>query len=475
MMVEVDARQTSLEAFASPWPCHLHHPDDAEVDGSRACYFGLSTSAPASPPCILDALRTGGGGGGSSRGSSNRHCKACSANSNTSRNQAETSRSSPPPPTTRPKPTKANSAPQVLQSSSASHPREAKSSSGSPQPGKDSATASANVPGPTKQSPSLPFRLSPSSSQPTAPPSPPRSLKRTRAPHDVDGPGTAALSSKKRRLALRLVTSRLSRPYSLPATHIVQHRAAPFLKIAAVAAALGVGSGTGAGAGIGARKAMGVGLGVGGHAHQSALLVRKAAILNRVRIRRGIVVGAGMLAHGVQVVIGVGGTVGGGGSGLGMGTGARFPGRPVVGTGTGMSVGTGAGAGPMPLAWRPHTTAAGAGNGEILRREDGQLRNTETESSETEPIPSCPSTREVLGPPTPSNGDTGTASGVGEEEDDTAFPARNLDTGSDDDMDVYADFGVLFGPEGGGGSGQEEEEYFYEEYLDELDGIPWMA
>lgn len=71
-----------------------------------------------------------------------------------------------------------------------------------------------------------------------------------------------------------------------------------------------------------------------------------------------------------------------------------------------------------------------------------------------------------------------------------AFPASDLDSRyadlSDDDIDdVYADFSAIFG----GGSGNSEslesegtehprssdEEHFYEEYLDELDGIPWVA
>ncbi|KAM4062670.1 hypothetical protein HRG_007498 [Hirsutella rhossiliensis] len=45
-------------------------------------------------------------------------------------------------------------------------------------------------------------------------------LKRRRHDLDVDGPNTAALSSKKRRLRLHLVTSPLSRPYAQPASHI---------------------------------------------------------------------------------------------------------------------------------------------------------------------------------------------------------------------------------------------------------------
>ena len=49
---------------------------------------------------------------------------------------------------------------------------------------------------------------------------PPTGVKRRRSRLDVDGPNTAGLSFKKRRLRFQLVTSRLSQPYSHPATHV---------------------------------------------------------------------------------------------------------------------------------------------------------------------------------------------------------------------------------------------------------------
>lgn len=58
-----------------------------------------------------------------------------------------------------------------------------------------------------------------------APPPPRPSTKRARPQADVDGPNTAFLPSKKRRLRLELITSRLSRPFSLPATHILNREA----------------------------------------------------------------------------------------------------------------------------------------------------------------------------------------------------------------------------------------------------------
>lgn len=49
---------------------------------------------------------------------------------------------------------------------------------------------------------------------------PPRFLKRSRPRTDVDGEGLGHLQKKKRRLRLYLITSRLSKPYATPPTHI---------------------------------------------------------------------------------------------------------------------------------------------------------------------------------------------------------------------------------------------------------------
>lgn len=48
-----------------------------------------------------------------------------------------------------------------------------------------------------------------------------RGVKRRRCMSDVDGFNTVGMSSKKRRLRVDLITSRLSQPYSQPATHIL--------------------------------------------------------------------------------------------------------------------------------------------------------------------------------------------------------------------------------------------------------------
>ena len=50
------------------------------------------------------------------------------------------------------------------------------------------------------------------------------SRKRTRPQTDVDGEGSENTQNKKRRLSLELMTSRLSRPYATPSTHIINRK-----------------------------------------------------------------------------------------------------------------------------------------------------------------------------------------------------------------------------------------------------------
>ncbi|RYP68469.1 hypothetical protein DL771_006621 [Monosporascus sp. 5C6A] len=324
------------------------------------------------------------------------------------------------------------------------------------------------------------------------PPLPPP--KRRRAVHDVDGPGTGSLPCKKRRLRLHLITSRLSQPYSLPATHILNRESSGESALTRFLRRLNAAK---------VKKA----------GHQTAL-VRKAAILNRVRIsvrqaamQRGHAHMAGLAArqnalaldHGLLVVTAPETSA----------TAARFPGRP-------------GGAGPgVPNAWRPHTTAFPTAPSLLSPSLPGPMygvsgagvekRGEATQPLRPPPAPAySPSPRveeheRVVAPKSsicaPVPGDDG-------DQDEGAFPGSDLDGRyaelSDDDMDdVYADFGVLFGggggssssssedhraracSEGGGsssrhreeqgrGGGEEQGGHFYEEYLDELDGIPWV-
>lgn len=67
-------------------------------------------------------------------------------------------------------------------------------------------------------------------------------LKRRRPDTDIDGPGTSSTTYKKRRLLRHLITSRLSQPFSLPATHILNRETVTsgdkrFLKLTAIMSA----------------------------------------------------------------------------------------------------------------------------------------------------------------------------------------------------------------------------------------------
>ncbi|MCJ1266435.1 hypothetical protein MMC22_006320 [Lobaria immixta] len=65
-----------------------------------------------------------------------------------------------------------------------------------------------------------------SHSKPLAPsPKPLPLLKRARPRADVDGEDSEYIQKKKRRLRLNLITSRLSKPYATPATHIISRNA----------------------------------------------------------------------------------------------------------------------------------------------------------------------------------------------------------------------------------------------------------
>ncbi|KAK8035108.1 hypothetical protein PG993_010103 [Apiospora rasikravindrae] len=294
--------------------------------------------------------------------------------------------------------------------------------------------------------------------------------KRQRAPHDVDGPNTNHLPCKKRRLRHRLITSRLSQPYSLPATHILNRETGEdtpvlsrFLKFAA----------------MGPKKA----------GHQTAM-VRKAAILNRVRLNvRQAAVTRGhdrmwrmsdmsIMGHGLQLVT--------------ASTGAMFPGR---GSAAGMS---------LPHVWRPHTTGTPVAGTAVAKDRHGgsshishqpgmndSSRVVIADDTATHPISAYPSQRHQQNQSYPNTititSDTPVTSIMTplhheEAEESTAFLVidddyRYADLSDDDMDDVYTDFGALFGGGAaksyGDGTRDDEEEHFYEEYLDELDGIPW--
>jgi hypothetical protein len=257
-------------------------------------------------------------------------------------------------------------------------------------------------------------RWSPAGPKATVPPP-----KRLRALHDVDGPGTGSLPCKKRRIRYHLCTSRLSQPYSLPATHIHNADKTPtlsqFLRIAAIAS----------------KKA----------GHQPAL-VRKAAILNRVRINvRQAAVSRGhtqmaslaerqnVLNHGLQAV-----------TAPASSTGARFPGHVTL-----LWSETWPG-------WRPHTTGSSpppADQRPLYTRPGPRPPADEQQQASSDPLPTLQTTTtasmaetqaRAQEPPVPRSGSRITAPAAAEEEDDVSFPTADFDSRyadlSDDDMDA---------------------------------------
>jgi len=104
---------------------------------------------------------------------------------------------------------------------------------------------------------------------------PRRPFKRARALSDVDGNGNGDQGRKKRRLRLHLITSRLSRPFSLPASNIANRGGC------AKNVVLG-----------GGRKRLGV------RQHHGRYVLRKVAILNRVRLQMDAAKDFMRLCHG---------------------------------------------------------------------------------------------------------------------------------------------------------------------------------
>ncbi|WDK14878.1 hypothetical protein CGRA01v4_06159 [Colletotrichum graminicola] len=275
------------------------------------------------------------------------------------------------------------------------------------------------------------------------PPSP-KVEKRQRAKSDIDGPHTAALSCKKRRLRLHLITSRLSQPFSLPATHIINRKAIAsgdkrFARLAAAATLPDVGK---------------QGLG-----RESSIMLR-AAVLNRVRIRvrdearlRGDLTvavtaeNAAVLHHGQQLA-----------------TGARFIAQPSA------------------LAEQRQQTPAArvvlmrSGISPSTPNATNSLLASSRTPQSSRTLPKSPRLHPTRSPVLAPSGAM-----LEDMEDDglLAFPTTDHDCSyawaEDDDLeDVYSDFGAIFG--GAANNGEiEDDGHSYEEYLDELDGISWVG
>ncbi|KAH6670938.1 hypothetical protein F5X68DRAFT_44507 [Plectosphaerella plurivora] len=269
-------------------------------------------------------------------------------------------------------------------------------------------------------------------------------FKRPRARHDVDGYYTAVLSCKKRRLRTELITSRLSQPFSLPATHIINREA-----IAA-----------------GDKRFMKLAASVEAHKRcpsTQSSMVRRAALLNSTRQRvqgelhereqgflRVAVHETNMLHRGQHA------STGGRFLAVAAPSGSTSPTTRVIIVRTPGSM---TAPGPHgPNQTRSATISPLGGTEAVQRRlvKSPLLR---------------PARSPILGPSDARLDEVA-------DDDETAFPEddRRYTSADDDDSDdVYSDFGAIFGGAGREDDPLDSEENSYEGYLDELDGISWVG
>ncbi|KAK3374608.1 hypothetical protein B0H63DRAFT_496080 [Podospora didyma] len=301
-----------------------------------------------------------------------------------------------------------------------------------------------------------------------SPPPPRPNLKRRRPNSDVDGLNTASLGSKKRRLLRHNTTSRLSAPFSSPATHIINRESAAtgdkrFLKIAAI---------------VGARR---LNAGGGGQWQQSqtppqqhhpspSSLLRRAAVINRFRLRvsskaaeRGdaeasmAVSNVGLLRQSPGVV--------------GMVVGARFPAAAAPPLGP-----------PIPTLRVPYQNldrGAPRPGGGVRPSPPGSpadLRPTELTCPGLR-LPPSPLLRALRSPELRSSRPPIDVDDIDDLDDENvAFPTSEHESRYDDEPDdVYSDFGLIFGGGGECEASDDDGVEHYEDYMDDLDGIPWNA
>jgi len=306
-------------------------------------------------------------------------------------------------------------------------------------------------------------------------------VKRPRPSSDVDGPNTASLGSKKRRLRRHLITSRLSQPFCQPASHILNREAAAsgdkrFLKLAAMAnarrlAAAQQAAAAPSGTNPGAASPPG-----GPHHPGASEVLRRAAIINRFRLRM-CVEASQRGDNRVAVVAANAGLLQLSGTGLQGVVGARFPpsaagqapSRPAPPV-PALPLPE-----PVPPLSQPHplSRAAAVARSSPPSSPKGTLAPPALDVLSAGPKLPSP----LLGP---RRGLGATEGPDGDDDDDVddeecAFPTSAHESRyepTDEPDDVYADFSVIFG---GGGSDVDSDEEGYDEFLDDIDGIPYMA
>ncbi|KAH7140897.1 hypothetical protein EDB81DRAFT_67076 [Dactylonectria macrodidyma] len=335
----------------------------------------------------------------------------------------------------------------------------------------------AHLPRPDATTSAFTFSLPDDSTQPftiRASPffTPYRGVKRRRCLSDVDGFDTARMSSKKRRLRVDLITSRLSQPYSQPATHILNREGQEsgdkrFLKMATTLDS--------------ARRSS--------HLHATSFL--RYCTMNCLRKRLNQQAYPGLVARrDDQEAAAVASKAGVKGTwrpqsiqDTSAGQSLRVSAAPTPTGGPGISISA-----PIPLPFlqptRPQPTASKHTHPHPhVKPPACRLSNPAalplpaTDASATKQRTSpriYPVQSPELRPSLPS---MSLPQLDDLEEDSFAFlhPADDdWDDGADDQDSVYTDFSVVFGQENPGGSDNKDERT-YEEYLDELDGICWVS
>ncbi|TFB05972.1 hypothetical protein CCMA1212_001380 [Trichoderma ghanense] len=276
-----------------------------------------------------------------------------------------------------------------------------------------------------------------------------RGIKRCRLGSDVEGPNTASVGRKKRRLRTRLITSPLSQPFSQPATHILNREGRQagdrrFVKMAVMLDA--------------SRRA----------AYLRATAYLRYSIMNRMRKRMGL----------PRYYYQVSEREGEGSSGS-SDTFARAPWQP-------------------QQAVRPSHEEAKHGFPETRRGAAPPPPASPQES--VEPPVKAPACRlsKPMALPLPSADADATSDRTSARIDSTTSPEprpplawmyddaeedsfaflhadeeQHLD--ENDEGDVYCDFDAIFAARAATPDPQtpSEEQHTYEEYMDELDGISW--
>lgn len=276
-------------------------------------------------------------------------------------------------------------------------------------------------------------------------------VKRRRNASDVDGFNTAGLSSKKRRLRSELITSRLSQPYSQPATHILNREGQEsgdkrFLKMATTVDT--------------ARRIA--------HLHATSFL--RFSLMNRVRKRLGLSLPQQDMrpkgndqGHAVLETPAIK-------AGLKPPSMHTSPAakilKPVPRPG-GISAVTPTAdqtANPKPVHPQSKAHACRLSKPAALPLPAGDVAATKKRTSpRIHPIQSP-----ELRPSLVSLDDL--------EEDSFGYlhlEEDDWDDGAEDSENVYSDFSVIFGEGSPGAEAQEDRTY--EEYLDELDGLCWVT